>query len=237
MSATPVFKGLIFDLDGTLTDHPSVLGGAFAECLKKYGKKISVEEGQRLAKEMQLQVAGIESTFSYIKVLNKITKEQGIGGFFRRLRFIRNFIKIFHAFTRKTKMFSGIPELLQMVHARGMKICIVTSSSRSEVNRSLTEVRDQFDPYVDAVITRDDIKDVKPNPASLFVVTARFGLEISQCLVVGDSWHDIRAAKNAGARSAAVLWGYGTLENLSAESPDFIVKTPQEILEILAQKN
>ena len=237
MAACPTLKGIIFDLDGTLTDHPSVLAEAFKESMKKYGKEISIETGQMLAKNMQLQVAGIESTFTYIKFLNRVIKERGIQGVFRRLRFIRDFIKIFQTLTCKTKMFPGIPELLRDIHNRGFKICIVTSSSRKEVDRSFTEIRDQVIPLVDAVLTRDDVEELKPNPASILAATAKLGIDRSQVVIIGDSWHDIRAGKNAGIRTIAVLWGYGTQENLSAESPDFIVKTPQEILDILTKLN
>ncbi len=237
MSNPQNFRGIIFDLDGTLTDHPTVLGSSFVECMKKYGKEITAEQGRLLAREMQARVAGIESMPVYVKTLNKVIKEQGIGGRFRRFIFELKFIGIFHSRTKSTKMYPGIPEVLRELRARGLKLAIVTASSRKEVDRTFTEIRDQIVPLVDVILTRDDVPEKKPNPASVLAAIAKLGIERSQAVIIGDSWHDARAGKNAGIRTIAVLWGYGTRDNLTPEGPDYFVQEPQEILKILADSN
>ncbi len=237
MPETQSLRGIIFDLDGTLTDHPTVLGGAFVECMKKYGKELTDQEGRILAREMQSRVAGIESMAVYVKTLNKVVKEQGIGGRLRRLIFVLQFVKIFHAHTRGTKMYQGIPEVLRAIRDRGLKIAIVTASSKKEVDRTFTEIRNQILPLVDVILTRDDVPEKKPNPASVLAAIDKLGIERSQAVIIGDSWHDARAGKSAGMRTIAVLWGYGTRENLTPESPDYFVQEPTEILNILAKMN
>ncbi len=237
MSVPQSLRGIIFDLDGTLTDHPSVLGAAFVDCMKKYEKEITAQEGRALAREMQSRVAGIESMAVYVKTLNKVVKEQGIGGRFRRFKFVIGFVKVFHAYTKRTKAYQGIPELLRELHDRGFKIAIVTASSRKEVDRTFTEIRDQIVPLVDVILTRDDVPEKKPNPASVLAAIAKLGIDRSQAVVIGDSWHDARAGKSAGMRTIAVLWGYGTRENITPEEPNYFVQEPKEILTILAEMN
>ncbi len=237
MSGSQTLRGIIFDLDGTLTDHPTVLGAAFVVCMKKYGKEITTQEGRRLAREMQARVAGIESMTTYVKTLNNVLKEQGIGGRFRRFFFVLKFVKIFHALTRSTKMYQGIPELLREIRNHGYKIAIVTASSRKEVDRTFTEIRDQIAPLVDAILTRDDVPEKKPNPASVLAAVVKLGIKPSEAVIIGDSWHDARAGKSAGIRTIAVLWGYGTRENITPEGPDYFVQEPKEILTILSNMN
>ncbi len=237
MSTSQTLRGVIFDLDGTLTDHPTVLGGSFVECMMKYGKELTDQEGKVLARKMQSRVAGIESMASYVKTLNKVVKEQGIEGRVRRLFFVLKFVKIFHTHTRSTRMYQGIPELLREIRDRGFKIAILTASSRKEIDRSFTKIKDQIVPLVDMILTRDDVPEKKPNPASVLAAIAKLGIDRSQAVIIGDSWHDARAGKNAGIRTIAVLWGYGTLENLTPEGPDYFVQEPKEILDALAKIN
>lgn len=48
-------------------------------------------------------------------------------------------------------------------------------------------------------------------------------------IMIGDRDVDIIAAKNNGLRSAGVLWGYGSKEELEKEQPDFIFSSPAEL--------
>ena len=49
---------------------------------------------------------------------------------------------------------------------------------------------------------------------------------------VGDETRDIEAAKKCNIISVAVIWGYNSEEILLREKPDFIVKTPRDILNL-----
>jgi phosphoglycolate phosphatase-like HAD superfamily hydrolase len=48
-------------------------------------------------------------------------------------------------------------------------------------------------------------------------------LRICDCVMVGDSISDIRAGKNAGAKTVAVLSGLFSREELAREQPDLIL--------------
>lgn len=48
-------------------------------------------------------------------------------------------------------------------------------------------------------------------------------------LMVGDREHDILGAAAAGVSSAAVTWGYGTLQELAAASPTITLNSPDEL--------
>lgn len=61
--------------------------------------------------------------------------------------------------------------------------------------------------------------------ASLAVARAadRYGVPAAQCIVVGDTEHDVRCARFAGARAVAVASGSRSREELAAESPDLLL--------------
>jgi len=53
-------------------------------------------------------------------------------------------------------------------------------------------------------------------------------------MYVGDTSVDIQTAKNAGLISVAVTWGFRSKQSLLAENPDYIIDTPQELLNFVS---
>jgi phosphoglycolate phosphatase-like HAD superfamily hydrolase len=51
--------------------------------------------------------------------------------------------------------------------------------------------------------------------------------------MIGDSLSDIRAAKDASVTSIAVAWGHQSLEHLLRGNPDYVVRFPRDLIEII----
>lgn len=51
-------------------------------------------------------------------------------------------------------------------------------------------------------------------------------------IMIGDRYHDIRGARSAGISSAAVLYGYGTREELLGESATIYLNSPEELIKL-----
>ena len=51
--------------------------------------------------------------------------------------------------------------------------------------------------------------------------------------MIGDEARDIKASKKSGIKSIAVTWGFQDEATLRRLNPDFIVKTPEDILKII----
>ena len=73
----------------------------------------------------------------------------------------------------------------------------------------------------------------KPNPAEVLRICRDLSLSVSDVLYVGDSDVDIITARNAGMRSAGVLWGFRGESELRKAGADYIVSIPSQILELL----
>jgi phosphoglycolate phosphatase len=53
--------------------------------------------------------------------------------------------------------------------------------------------------------------------------------------MVGDSLSDVYAAKEVGVTSVAVTWGHQSLEYLLRGDPDYVVTSPQNLIEVIEQ--
>jgi HAD superfamily hydrolase (TIGR01549 family) len=82
-----------------------------------------------------------------------------------------------------------------------------------------------LDKYIGIVIGAQDVKNKKPDPEPIFRALECMGKSPSEAAYVGDTQDDIRAAKNAGCISIAVLSGAGSKRAVKNEGPDFIFKS------------
>ena len=126
-------------------------------------------------------------------------------------------------------LFLGVSESIARLKQQNYKICVASSNPFITVQTICTNC----DLDIDACVGVDEIERGKPAPDMILAAASRLGLPTPECLVVGDSPYDIRAAKAANCRVAAVLTGGHSLESLQKEGPDFILQSITEIEDIL----
>ncbi len=85
-------------------------------------------------------------------------------------------------------------------------------------------------PFFDTLITLEDTAHHKPHPDPLLAACERLGIAPAGALYVGDAVFDIQAGKAAGTRTAGVAWGAGTVRDLSAAGPDYLLNSMEELL-------
>jgi HAD superfamily hydrolase (TIGR01509 family) len=99
-------------------------------------------------------------------------------------------------------LFDGARDAIDAVRKIGLGLGMATSSSRREVDAFLE--RFELDGCFDITLSLDDVTAAKPDP-EVYVKAARLlGVPVSAMLVVEDSKHGVRAAKDAGATCVAV---------------------------------
>jgi pyrophosphatase PpaX len=90
--------------------------------------------------------------------------------------------------------------------------------------------------HFQVVVGYDDTDNHKPDPEPVFAALDRMALDPGEDVyLVGDSPADIFAARNAGCRSVAALWGTLEVGLLRDASPDFEAEHPAKVFEILEQ--
>ena len=104
--------------------------------------------------------------------------------------------------------FPGVAEAFGQLRQAQIKIGIITRNSREGVNAVLC--RHPL-PY-DALLTRDDLAQVKPHPHHLQQALELLRIAPSRALMVGDHATDIQCGQAAGVRTCGVLTSKTTRE-------------------------
>ena len=213
------YKGIIFDLDGTLLDTIEDLGDSMNEVLEILGYptynmdqyKIMVGGGFRGLAINCLPDDVDEDT---------ISKTIGL--------FAETYDK---KYLNKTKPYDGIDYLLDKLVAKGI-VLAVNSNKRNDYTNILTDKFFSRIPFVRVYGEREGLPK-KPNAYTALEIWRAMGLDIDELLYIGDTKTDIETANNAGMDSVGVLWGFRDYEELIKYGASYIVSKPEEILELV----
>lgn len=128
----------------------------------------------------------------------------------------------------KSRMFPYADLTLREIKNRGIKIGIVTRNCRKAVLKSVELAGFTYD----LLLTRDDVKKVKPDPSHLLDALTMLNIKPERALMIGDQPIDIIAGKKAGMKTVAVL-SVRPKEDFEKLLPDLIIEDISDILQIL----
>lgn len=123
----------------------------------------------------------------------------------------------------------GITSLVRVLAANDITLGVATSLPRSIA----TTVLESVGLSIPVLASFEDVKHLKPEPDIILTALAKIGATPAQTVYVGDSIHDIKAAKAAGAASVAVTWGAALRADLAAAEPDALIDSPSELAELV----
>lgn len=212
-------EGILLDLDGTIVDSKKAYQEAIKVAFKKMGCKISPNKA--LALEIPRR---LELNHPIEELLNGIEPS----------KFLRIYLDTYYQITRlKAKPFPNVSATLEHLSEKA-RLALITM--RHVPKEKIIEELDGFrlTKYFDYVITAFDTSLPKPSPEALIKCSINLNVKLHKCAVVGDSVADIRAGKNAGAKTVAVLSGIFTKEELEREKPDLILRNVNQFACFLA---
>lgn len=182
MASSPV-SALIFDFDGLIIDSESPGYVAWSELYESHGCSLPFEKYSACI--------GTINGFD----LHGYLQEQS-GRAFDRDELESACGRRWHELMKEQPLLPGVAQTIAAAKARGMKVAIASSSTRSWVTGNLVNFRllDQFD----AICTRDDVPAVKPDPALYLLALERLGVAAPEAIAFEDSPNGILAAKRAG---------------------------------------
>ncbi len=145
------------------------------------------------------------------------------------LRFSKQIMGLLQANLAKSKVFIGMPEVIRSL-SNEHTIVLITSNLKDNVKKVLME--HDLDSSVKNIFDGSD-----PSSKSEKIIRAgsQYNFPTNQIIMIGDSKSDIHQGKVAGAKTIAVTWGYQPLDVLLTASPDYIAKSPSDIIEICEQ--
>ena len=200
------FKCFIFDLDGTLVNTVEDLAAAFNHMRKELGfPQVSI------AMVQQMIGNGVRDLIcqSFANVNIKPTEDE-----------LKTAIKLMIDYYKahlvvKTAAYPGVAETLEFMHKKGIKTAVVTNK-RAEAALGLLEQLDLAE-YLDCIIgDRPDLK-LKPAPDGLLAAAAELGMQLEDCVMVGDNHTDLGAARACNMQSIFCRYGFGAKGNETAD--------------------
>lgn len=203
-------QGILFDLDGTLLNTNELVVKSFQHTLKR---------------ELNLDVAE-DRLYQYFGEPLRDTL-----GRFAADR-VEELVQVYREFNianhdRLVTPFPGVEETVKQLSAQGLKLAVVTSKIKKTAMMGLKLCG--LEDYFQVVIALEDTEHHKPHPEPILKALEILELEKNQVIMVGDSTYDIRCAKNAGIRCAAVSWTTLPQQIIQQEGPDYLVKDMMEL--------
>ncbi|MCU0611605.1 MAG: HAD family hydrolase [Candidatus Eisenbacteria bacterium] len=133
-----------------------------------------------------------------------------------------------------TRPYPGIPEALEALVARGLKLAIL--SNKPDELTCLC-VRDLLPRWrFDEVRGQRDGVPRKPDPASALEISRALDLRPDEFLFVGDSPVDMETAVAAGMVPVGVLWGFRSEDELRTAGAWALLHHPMGLIDLLVRK-
>ncbi len=127
-----------------------------------------------------------------------------------------------------TKPYDGIPEMLQALQEKGMKLAVFSNKPDADTKRVVAH----FFPDVAWTVVRGQVEGVpvKPDPQGAHIVAQALGAAPEEILYLGDTATDMRCAVSAGMIPVGALWGFRTEEELRESGAVQLVSHPSQVL-------
>ncbi|HOV62729.1 MAG TPA: HAD family phosphatase [Spirochaetia bacterium] len=183
-------QAAIFDMDGLLIDSERLFMDLYAKAAMDFGYTIPQE-------------AFIESIGTPSDDTRRILF-RGFGDGVPVKEIDKKFLEILDGYLKVHGMpvKAGVIEFLDSLSEAGIRRAVATSNDMEGVRYLLS--RDGLIDRFEVIVTRDDVKNPKPDPEIYLTTASRLGVEPSSCIVFEDSEIGINAALAAGMRACLV---------------------------------
>ena len=192
-------RAIVFDLDGTLVDSLPDIVGAFQDAFVDQGLAAPAVEAVR--GRVGLPLEAMYAGFAPPERIDALVEA------YRRIYPQR--------FTRTSRPFPGVPELLAELRDRGFRLAVATTKRSDMATRFVAAMG-----LADALDHVQGTDGFPHKPAPDVVLRALAALDAEGTWMVGDTTHDVGAGKAAGLATYAVTWGTHDAATLAAAAPD-----------------
>lgn len=212
-----MYKYVLFDLDGTLTD--SALG--ITNCIVYACNKMNLSVPPM---DVLKTFVGppLKQRFSEVFSLSEKDAERALELYRERFAPIGIF---------ENRVYPGVLEMLKALKDGGCILALATSKPQIFAEKILKHFNlDEFFHFVSG----SDLKGGKQEKTDVMKeVLEKMAADKEKAVMVGDRCFDIDGARELSVHSIAVSYGYGTDEEIKACRPDYVADTPMGVAEII----
>jgi phosphoglycolate phosphatase len=214
------YEGILFDLDGTLLDTLEDLADSMNEVLIGLGFPThSVEAYKFFVGE------GVEVLVRRVLPEDHRTPEI-IEQSLLRMREVYG-----RSWRLKTRLYAGVPELLDALSGRRLKLAILSNKVDDFTQIMVADLLASW--RFDRVLGARPARPKKPDPAGALEIAKDLQLAPAQFLYLGDTPIDMKTAVAAGMFPIGVLWGFRPAEELRSGGARLLIDHPLDLLPVL----
>lgn len=206
-------RTVLFDLDGTLINTNELIYASFAYTFKQFNLTFTNEELKSF------------NGPPLIDTFNKVNPEQAEAMFdtYRE-----------HNFTHHDEYVEVYPHVLETIKRlkeANIPLGIVTTKMRDGAMKGLDLM--ELTPYFDTIITLNEVTHAKPHPEPVLKAMKNLHAKPASTLMIGDNYHDIKAGKRAGVKTAGVVWADKGREYLESYQPNYMIEDMRDLLHMI----
>jgi HAD superfamily hydrolase (TIGR01509 family) len=203
MSEQSDIHGVIFDMDGVLTDSEPLINAAAIAMFKEKG--LEVQPGDFLpfvGTGEDRYIGGVAERYGFPLELREAKR--------------RTYEIYLELVPTRLSAFPGAPELVHACRQAGLRLAVASSADEVKIKANLRQIGLPPETW-DAVVTGEEVAAKKPAPDIFLSAAAKLGLAPAQCAVVEDAVNGVQAAKAAGMRCVAVAQTFPASELQGAD--------------------
>ena len=131
----------------------------------------------------------------------------------------------------RSTLYEGVMEGLDYLKSKDYLLGCVTNKAE-QFTLPLLKSLGIID-YFGIVISGDTLEKKKPDPLPLIHGANFFNINPNECLMLGDSVSDVKAARAAGFSIICMSYGYNHGNDIADESPDLVIDSMSQLREYL----
>ena len=210
-------KAIVFDFDGTLVDSAPDILAALRLALINAGINISSELDNSIIGppvQQMIQRLNLEYTNEQLNLA------------------IANFRAIYdNSNMELTIPFEGVVETLENLISRGFTLMVATNKPKIPTEYLINKL---FSGLIYDAVSVDSFEGQRLTKAEMLLhLTDKYKLNKRTSIIIGDGSADIKGGREAGWKTAAATWGYGTREELANELPNWWIDDIRDIHKII----
>lgn len=217
-AAETVARSVLLDLDGTLVDPKAGILGGYRHTLTTLGR--DVPEDDQLT-----WVIGPALRLSFARLLGPDADIEAAVALYRGYYSSRGLYE--------ASVYPGIIEALAHLRSAGWRLMICTAKVEAYARRMAGHFG--LAALVDGIYGADPAGTLDDKAVLMRHLLHSEGLDPADAVMVGDRKFDCLAASANGVASVGVLWGYGSLEELTEAGAHRICATPETLPAVIHQ--
>jgi phosphoglycolate phosphatase len=214
------YRAILFDLDGTLLNTLQDVADAVNKGLSSLSfpqhtteaYKTIIGEGRDVLVRRALPVDHRDDETA-LKLLNLVNAEYQIH------------------WADNTRPYPGIPELLDALTAKRIKIAVLSNKADDLTNLCVTKLLSQW-RFTLVAGSRPSVPN-KPDPTAALQIAKQLDISPAEFLYLGDSDIDMKTANRAGMYAIGAGWGFRSEQELLGAGAKAVIRHPGELLKYL----